>query len=332
MLLLSAVVDARGEGVGPFINPMGQAWIPGELSIAARRPVRSGTLFAPQDDVLASNSVADMMKEAAIVGRALAVVLLRHPIPTFGPEVIRGRRGALFPEDSEVMEPIAARDGTAWPMLVLQGGEMLTVMQIQAPMPAPELAARAAAAYWWPQAAAAVGAHRVHLVIAPLGPPAPGVAGAVASARRVTRLAAILTAEAGPAAIGVLWSSSGTLFPAQSFVEHARQPSPMSVWVDMRPMSGVRRGEIGIVTRGLRSLVGRELRLEPTALVPSVVLAQRGLDVAAYLLTGGGEALRSGDTIGTSAEELMRIREADDPALGGSIYTLTVESAGGGRR
>lgn len=264
--------------------------------------------------------------------RPLAMVLLHHPIPASGSEAIVARWRSLFPEDPEDMQLAAPGVGNAWPLLMVQGGELLTVMQMEAPMPGPELAARAAAAYWWPQAGAAVAAHRAHLVVAPIGSPASDAAGAVASARRVTRLAAALAAAAGPAAIGVLWAGSGTLWPVSGFVELARRPSPLSIWVDIRLLQGQRQGEVGVATRGLRPLVGRELRLEPTALLPPAELAQRCLDIASYLLSGGGAALRDGDTIGTSPEELLHIRAAEDPALGGPVYVLTAEKVPGGRQ
>lgn len=273
---------------------------------------------------------AAAMREAA--PRSVAMLLLRGPLPSLRPEVIRGRRDALFPGDADELGPVAARDGRPWPILVQLGGEVLFVMQIEAPIPAPNLSAVTAASPWWPEAAQAVDAHRAHLVIGPLELPMAEVASAVASARRVTRLAAIVAAEAGPAAIGVLWTNAGLLHPAAPFVDQARAPLPLQLWIDMQPLPGARRGETGFVTRGLRALIGRELRLEPNGLVPVAGLARRGLNVAAYLLNGGGAALRDGDTIGTSMDERMRIRVLQDPALGGPIYSLTVESVAGGRR
>lgn len=173
--------------------------------------------------------------------RPFAVVLLRHPVPAFDAGAIAARHHTLFPLDLKGLQPADSDAGDAWPLLLKQGPDTLAARLVDAPMPGEQLTEPTAAAYWWPQATTAVAAHTAHLVIAARDPLASDVKGIVATARRVTRLAAALAMEADAAAIGVFWSGSRTLWPTQDFVTQAREYVPYQIWVDIRlPRGGAR--------------------------------------------------------------------------------------------
>ncbi|WP_237217473.1 hypothetical protein, partial [Falsiroseomonas oryziterrae] len=128
---------------------------------------------------------------------------------------------------------------------------------------------------------------------------------------------------AGDAALGVAWTSSGALWPVPTFVAEARLPLALPIWVSLEPRRGPARGAVGFATRGLRPFIGREIRFEPTTLLPPDDLARRCLTLARQFLAGG--EVRQGVMILGPAERI-RARFAEDAGMGGPILSLLAES------
>jgi|GEM_PF-5534906 len=249
----------------------------------------------------------------------MAILLLRETLPP--PEVAAVMRGmrALAPSDVAMLRP-AGRPGS-WPVTLGLGAATFHAALLPAPLGGAEVLADAA--YWWPGARAAVAAHRAQLAISVAPPPRAGDTAAMLTAsRRVTRLVATLAELAGDGALGILWTGSGGLWPVPTFVAEARLPLALPVWMALQPRRGAERGAIGFATRGLRPFIGREIRFEPTTVLPPDDLARRCVALARQFLAGG--EVREGVMILGPAERI-RVRFAQDAELGGPVLALSAE-------
>lgn len=251
----------------------------------------------------------------------MAALLLRDTLPPPDARSALSRMRSLAPSDLATLRSLAGGAG-GWPLALGLGPTTFRAEMHATPLPdAPSLAE---AAYWWPGAREAVTTHRAHLVLSISPRPREGdMAGAVAAARRVMRIATALAEMAGDDALSVLWIASGALWRVPTFVAEARLPLALPVWVSLQPRRGPTRGAVGFTSQGLRAFIGREIRFEPTILLPPDEVARRCLMLARQFLAGG--EVRQGVMILGPAERI-RVRFADDGELGGPILALSAES------
>lgn len=225
--------------------------------------------------------------------RAMAMILLRSRATALDGEAAARTLTTRFATDPQWrVLPGAAPAGS---LLLAQAGQAFLAAQVDAPVPAADIARYAADAYWWPTARQDLSTHRAHLIVSTLARPGDKPADALAVARSVTRLAGVLVAEAGGNAVAGLWTNAGTAQPATAFAQQSMTDFPLNLWLDIRLMRGSQPNEIGIATRGLRLFRGLELVIAPTSVLPPEQLAKRCTDIALYLVRGGD--LRDGDTI-----------------------------------
>ncbi|WP_237216494.1 hypothetical protein, partial [Falsiroseomonas oryziterrae] len=162
----------------------------------------------------------------------MAVLLLRDTLPPPDPRSALALVRGLAPTDLATLRALSG--AAAWPLSFGLGATAFRADMLSTPMA--EAGSLADAAYWWPEARGAVAAHRAQLPISVAPVPQDGdVAGAVAAARRVMRIAAALAGVAGDAALGVAWTSSGALWPVPTFVAEARLPLALPIWVSLDP-------------------------------------------------------------------------------------------------
>ena len=214
----------------------------------------------------------------------------------------------------------AAQDA---PLLLSFGGVTFALMAMTSPVPGNEVSTAASAAYWWPNARQEADRHRGHIVVAAMNAPQTGGAPAVVSVARLLTAVTAALCETVPGVIAALWAASQVLQSAPAMVQLARESLPANLWLDIRLFRGA-GDTLGVVLRGLRPFIGRDLRLEATHPAEPAILAQRALSVAQYIMESGA-TLADGDTIGISADESIRIRLVGAAGEAGALLSLSVE-------
>ena len=190
---------------------------------------------------------------------------------------------------------------------------LVTVMQVDAPMPSGTLDQATTGNLLWADSAKALAAHRAHAIVASLRTPS-DLPGRVAAASAVTQVCAAIAALSS--AIGVYWIPSEAVYEAGQFQAAAQSPEgalPIELWVRLHFVANERQGQrplIGCFTTGLASFVGREIEFQAAALPPPTV-AERVLGTAQYLLSHG-LVLKHGDTLGISSTERIRVEHVNE--------------------
>ncbi|MCA9620349.1 MAG: DUF4261 domain-containing protein [Myxococcales bacterium] len=203
-------------------------------------------------------------------------------------------------------EPLADLQGDrgALTFSFMGGGGMLGFMP--APVPWSDLEGPAACAWHWREATEVLRAHEAHLVVGVMG----GDEGpSLADSIRLTLLIAAVC-EASPATTGVYWGEGTAVSPADRFVELAREMAPddypLLAWVEFRVFPADEGTRWSVFTTGLRALGFMEIEVRAVKGDPSDIL-ETVLDIAGYVVHSNA-VLKDGDTIGTSAEQKLRIR------------------------
>lgn len=212
-------------------------------------------------------------------------------------------------------------------------GQLFSVMYINSKVPPGTLDEAVAKARFWPQAQAAVDAHKAHYIIANLN------AGAQLAEQRSA--AAFLTlicaavCDLTPAS-ALNWTNAQTLLPAQSAASVAGELQengewPTTLWInnllfgDPPARDGQRK--IGLITQGLRNFIGRELEFVPSPLEMQTLLA-RSINLSDYLISNG-PVLADGDSVGVTETERIRVKHAVVHSTQTPVYRLTFETADG---
>ncbi len=207
-------------------------------------------------------------------------------------------------------------------LMIRTGGHVITVMQVDLPVPGGWEPAAKRAAVHWQDAQAAFARHRAHLVVSALS----GAEDHLASARCITAVVGAL-AEAYPACSGVLWDSV-VAHAAATYAIGARNAFspypdfPSTLWISLQPFQD-NAETVGVLTLGLRNFIGREIELDGPISQLKVML-ERTEGLAVYLMQPG-VTLRDGDTIGVSGAERITIRHTQSgrfqglPVLAGTL-------------
>jgi hypothetical protein len=186
------------------------------------------------------------------------------------------------------------------------GDEFVALALMPVPYPATDLDGPIATAWLWPQQPpiANVKRHRSHLLITMSG----GAADPVR--RRLILTAVTALAARQPGVMAVYWPEGTQIVYPPVFIEMAstmRSPEapPLCLWVDLRVFRN-NDGTTGLFTTGLPPLGHMEIEI-PRIEMPTGELREWVLNVMDYLLENG-PVLKDGETIGTSAEQKIRIR------------------------
>jgi hypothetical protein len=261
--------------------------------------------------------------------RQIAFVLLDQPA-TLDIEGIARAVRARHPEMPVEVVAASAQNGhgTAQSPLIRCGDDLVTVMNVPAPLPqdpGEEVWERAAKA--WPQARTVAKRHRAHVIVATIGK----VASPLRDARVVTAVIGGLL-DIVPQCSAVMWAArvvrSATQWKDESRNAFAPYPNyPFLLWIDI---TAIRTGAgIDAVTVGLSSFVDREIEFEVGQFNPTNVL-NNVAGLAGYLIENGN-VVKDGDTFGGSDAERIRIRHAVSTHRRG-VPVLRVAAAGGARR
>jgi hypothetical protein len=236
---------------------------------------------------------------------------------------------ALMPELAAA--PAVAKTPANSPSVLLQVGKSIIVLMfIDRPLPPDALFTAFATERLWPTAKSEVAPHKAHVVASVMNMPE-----TFAERREAAvHLTAVLGALCRTApVIGVNWSDAETITKAAllpDWVLQVRQGKwPIHLWAQFIWFGGQTdaqgRRMLGILTRGLRTFVGREIEFEPVALPPETVY-DRVCGVVSYLLTQG-MVLKDGDSVGISAREKIRVRHGVIEGQNIPVLRLRLETA-----
>jgi hypothetical protein len=227
-------------------------------------------------------------------------------------------REAVFPSEKDIFAALArqwpdvpppqeqARRGSA--VTFQLGGERGALSFVPSPIPWENLKGPCATAWYWPQAAEAMKAHRAH-VIAGLGG---GPADAVTRRLRLTALTGAVASAAGPAACGILWPGGMVVHAPEPFLDRAREMSrgnlPLELWIDFRIF---RESEdtLTLFTTGLAEFGLPDLEI-PRSRRPFKEVYAAAFNTAHYLIDQG-PVLKDGDTLGLAAGETVLVHHVE---------------------
>ena len=202
---------------------------------------------------------------------------------------------------------IARGNGADDPMFIRAGDHLMTILMMPAPIPYDqELWQRAS--WLWPEAFPAVGRHRAHLIVAPMGSAESNKATKALNYAESTQLTTAFVGAvvaASPDVAAVVWGGkvgrSPEMWLDQSRNAFAPYPNqPFALWIEIVPY---RSGKtIGAFTTGLSAFTGREIEFELDGLDQRTVTA-RVAQLSAYLIANGlDDGLRSGAVFEADSE------------------------------
>jgi hypothetical protein len=216
------------------------------------------------------------------------LALASGPSPAVEDVVDNLRRG--WPEIGK----IEATESSPQLATIIIGEAIAALTQIPAPIPWSELAGPAEAAWYWPEAGAALRDHESHVLIALLDESR----GAVAKSTRLTQVTAA-AAAAARAPAGIYWGPGRLVHNPDDFLDVANnmnpQDLPLYLWIDFRVGQNA-DGSLTLFTTGMEPLGHRELEVAIFS-GPPQRLVESAYNVAHYILESKG-TIRDGHTIG----------------------------------
>ncbi|MBU8546389.1 MULTISPECIES: imm11 family protein [Roseomonadaceae] len=263
-------------------------------------------------------SAPDGQEDRRRMFRIHAVVILSEPTASLP----AGRITSSFRNGRPArLAPGTRKSGN--PLVLLYMNIPYTILRVDHPVPDSVIEAAAAQASWWPEAGKATRRHAAHLIIAPVEPTDESPRGdGFTVAFTLTEIAAAVVA-AMPSAIAVYWPTSGVLQPAARAADFVGALAYNRLWLHPHLFGGPGQA-FGIVLRGLDALIGHDLVVEPTNVVPPEDLHWRAMHVADRLMRQI-PTLRDGDIVGFSETERGRVRLGAWPGMPGLVYRLTME-------
>jgi uncharacterized protein DUF4261 len=256
----------------------------------------------------------------------IAFVLLDRPIT---PE-IQKLIGILRQRHPDLAWDVAGDSATAKadaPLLILCGGNLVTVMSMPAPLPHEQgLWVRASKA--WPEAQNVAGHHRAHLIVSMIGTSEDKVQ----SSRLTTAVVGgVIAVTSGCCA--VVWR---TLIArsAEMWLEASNRAFapfadyPFMLWVDIIPFPSGQT--IGAITVGLSAFADREIEFEVDGMDHSTAI-DRVAGLAVYLIEHGS-VIKDGDTIGISEADRIKVHYRTSRFTGSPVITVGSERPTPGRR
>ncbi|MGT2500413.1 hypothetical protein ACVOMS_05450 [Bradyrhizobium guangxiense] len=202
---------------------------------------------------------------------------------------------------------IARGNGADDPMFIRAGDHLMTILTMPTPIPYDqELWQRAS--WLWPEAFHAVGRHRAHLIVAPMGSAESNKATKALNYAENTQLTTAFVGAlvaALPDVAAVVWQGNVGRSP-EMWLEQSRRAfalypdQPFALWMEIVPY---RSGKtIGAFTTGLSAFTGREIEFEVDGLDQRTVTA-RVAQLSAYLIANGlDDGLRSGAVFEADSE------------------------------
>lgn len=157
-------------------------------------------------------------------------------------------------------------------------------------------------AWWWPEAAERMQAHRAHAIVAL----ADHSGSSLERHLLLTQLAAVVAATSSAA--GVFWSAGAVVHAPAAFVALANVVSAEEVlpelWINLRVAENADQTRC-LFTTGLEAFGQREIEI-PSSQRSAEEIVQFAYRVIQYLLVSGA-SLQDGETIGRSDEEKIEV-------------------------
>ena len=251
-------------------------------------------------------------KPASAPHQALAMVMLGDAAP-FSATAALDYLAAHWAD----LPGVAGRETTEAATVAQVPGGALGLVHIPMPIPAGDLAGPIALAWHWPEASAAVEAHRSHVIVH-VGST---TLGAVDVRLLLTKVAAsVLAVGQG---VGVYVGDAMLVRSAADYRGDAEQASredlPILSWIGFNPVQ--EDGALSAYTSGLTAFGLPELAVRRSAR-PAAELFGTLADVANYQLSSG-RVLRDGDTFGASEFDRTRVRYGPSAFIPGmTVATL----------
>lgn len=204
-------------------------------------------------------------------------------------------------------------------------GVLLTIMNIDQPLPPDAYAPALEIERVWKNAGAELAANVGHVIISTLQEPGhhnEALNGAV----YVTFFAAAVM-DILPT-IGAVWTNGNCLTQTAAFQAAAEglaeRNIPVMSWVGLYILRGPDTADgqptIAVLTRGLLSFIGREIEFLPTTR-PVPDTAQRVIGLSQYLISSG-PVIQDGETVGVSEQEQIRVKYAAQGQMGVPVMML----------
>ncbi|MBO0756115.1 MAG: DUF4261 domain-containing protein [Bradyrhizobiaceae bacterium] len=231
----------------------------------------------------------------------MSVVLLEgesFPIDSFVKQMAKTRVAG------KAVSGVSRDEGGAFGFNV--GDELFALAHMPAPYPANDLEGPIATSWMWPENPPIenVKQHRSFLLIYMTG----GAADPVRRRLTLTAVTALAAKQSG--VMAVFWPQATLVIFPRLFVDmseeiNSPQAPPLYLWVDLRAFRNA-DGTTGLFTTGLSQLGHMEIEI-PSIDMEIGELREWLLNIMYYLLEKG-PVLMDGQTIGTSAEDQIRIR------------------------
>jgi hypothetical protein len=227
----------------------------------------------------------------------MSMVLFRE-LPALSASAIQAALAEHWPD---LPAPTETKEGDGTISFGL--GDVDVVLGVMpAPVPWSDLEGPCATSVLWPEAAAEVQAHQVHVIVTVSGELDP-----IELSTALTQATAAVMASS-ELAIGVFWTNAALLAPKALFNDFASEVLPLGppihIWVDFR-VGRIDESHSAGFTTGMAALGLMELEARHAPEKPSE-LHERFTSIAEYLLTQG-PVIGDGDTIGTSEDEKIQV-------------------------
>lgn len=231
--------------------------------------------------------------------RLIVVALADRALPA--PEAVCAAYVENFPEAGPLR--IDAQRTSADTLALRTPNTTFFVGLMPAPLPASELADPAAAAWYWPEAAATLKQHRAHAVVSAETETLDPIDLMLTLSRVVAAVAACSSS------VGIYVGGAKLVHKVDDFVSESitatREQLPLYLWLRF-DLSETTPGALALFTTGLTQFELMELEFAASLLDPQTLM-DRAFNIAHYLLDHGA-VLSDGHTIGTSADERFRVR------------------------
>jgi hypothetical protein len=254
--------------------------------------------------------------------RFFSLVLQKEPRHVDDAAVVERLRDLVAPIGLSVS---LLKDGLDGGPAVLEiGGAKVSIVRQAQPVPDGTLERVARGSIGWPEAPAAVAVHTGHVIVGCLEEAQDHQQALHFATMTTLATAAVLQESDG---LGVYWSTGEIMVSGQGWQQAAAailaKSLPVADWINLIWRRGG-EGEIGAATEGARAFFGMEIEFAPSRLQPAEI-AGKLFNVVHYLLMNGA-VLKDGDTLGQSAEEIIRVRFRERGAqFDGRVIELSLE-------
>lgn len=275
--------------------------------------------------------MGELDSQNAETQRFICYLALKEAVTTT-PEMLCEAITAHFPGIMEMLGRLVPKGPISehgQGFLIEFGGTPLAVLFMSKPLPPDAWQRPVELDRVWPKAGETMAAHGAHAIVSNVDT-ARSHGEALMLATKVTLAAAALASMLSAQA--VVWAAGETIVEPQRFIAGARgfenKQIPTDLWMGLTWLDGppTPKGErtFAVLTSGLLPFVGREIEFMPAAL-PPVVIAQRLLGAAQYLIVSG-PVLTDGDNIGVSDRDRIRVHLVQrGQRLGIPVYQFTLE-------